>query len=320
MNEARATASLARVAPEAREIAATFPRFVPDPLAPGEFRALVSSLYPEEQVDRTERLVPGPVGAPDVRVLIYRPQGEAGALPAILYMHGGGFVAGRPDMMDGASLRLAQRLGAVVVSVQYRLAPETPFPGPLEDCYAALDWLFSEAEALGVDPARIALYGQSAGGGLAAATALLARDRGQHRLAAQFLLYPMIDPRTGTADAPVDNASTGEFLWTREANRNGWAAMRGTGVIEPARLGHFGPALAGDVAGLPPTFVAVGSLDLLLEENVAYALRLSRAGVPIDLHVHPGGVHGFEAVPGTIADAYWRAFDQAGQRWLGVTP
>ncbi|MCC4605444.1 alpha/beta hydrolase [Xanthomonas campestris pv. badrii] len=310
------TSTLHLVSPEAREIASSFPRFVPDLDAPQAFRDMLASLNPLEAVAHTEHRIPSLTGAPAVRVLMYRPEGVSGPLPALLYIHGGGFVAGSPDMMSGASWRLAQRLGVAVVAVQYRLAPETPFPGPVEDCHAALAWLFNQAEALGVDPRRIAIYGQSAGGGLAAATALLARERGEHALAAQFLLYPMLDPRTGTPDAPVDNASTGQFLWTREANRKGWTAMRGTQPIAPERLGHFGPALADNLAGLPPTFMAVGSVDLFLEEDVAYALRLSRAGVAIDLQVYAGGVHGFEALPGANTEAYWQAFDAAARRWL----
>lgn len=304
------------VSPEAREIAATFPRFVPDLQAPEGFRDMVAALNPVEEVVHTEHVLPGAPGAPDVRVMVYRPAEINGPVPALLYVHGGGFVAGSPDMMNGASWRLSQRLGIVVVAVQYRLAPETPFPGPVEDCYAALDWLFTHADELNVDAHRIAIYGQSAGGGLAAATAILARDHGVHALAAQFLLYPMLDPRTGTSDAPMDNSTTGEFLWTREANSKGWAAMRGETSIAPQRLGHFGAALVDDVAGLPPTFIAVGSLDLFLEEDIAYALRLSRAGIAIDLHVYPGGVHGFEALAGVNTDAYWYAFDSAAKRWL----
>jgi triacylglycerol lipase len=304
------------VAPEARELLAQFPPLVPTAATLAEFRSTVLSLYPSEEVGQEERFVPGFDGAPKVRVLIYRPATRTSPAPAILYIHGGGFVAGRPDMMNGASQKLADTLGAVVIALQYRLPPETPFPGPVEDCYAALDWLFTEAETLGIDPARIALYGQSAGGGLAAATALLARDQGRHRLAAQFLLYPMLDPRTGTPDAPVDNSTTGEFLWTREANRFGWAAMRGTGAVEDARLGHFAPSLAQDLGGLPATFMAVGSIDLFLEENAAFALRLSRAGVPIDLRIYPGGVHGFEVIPGELSDQYWTAFYAAARRWL----
>ena len=304
------------VAPEARDLVTRFaaPILTADTL--DDFRALVLSLYPDEQVGEEERLVPRPDGAPDVRVLIYRPAGMAGPLPAVLYIHGGGFVAGRPDMMNGASRELAERLGTVVFAVQHRLAPETPFPGPVDDCYAALDWLFGEAGGLGIDAGRIAIYGQSAGGGLAAATALVARDRGRHRLAAQFLLYPMLDPRTGTAHAPVDNPATGEFMWTRENTRFGWSAMRGEAEPDPARTSHFAPALATELGCLPPTFMAVGSLDLFLEEAAAYALRLSRAGVPIDFRIYPGAVHGFEIITGELADQYREAFDAAAHRWL----
>lgn len=219
-------------------------------------------------------------------------------------------------MMGAANLQLARDNGVVVVAVQHRLAPETPFPGPVEDCYAALAWLFGEAKALGVDPSRIAVYGQSAGAGLAAATALLARDRGEHRLAAQFLLYPMVDPRTGTADALTDNPTVREFLWTRSVNRFGWDAMRGTGEVRPGRLGYFAPALAEDLANLSPTFAAVGSLDLFLEEDVDYALRLSRAGVLVEAHVYPGGVHGFDAFPGPLTDEYGADLKAAITRFL----
>ncbi len=304
------------VAPEARDLVTQFPAPILNAETLSDFRTLVLSLYPDEQVGQKECLVPGPDGGSDVRVLIYRPAAMAGPLPAVLYIHGGGFVAGRPDMMNGASRKLAEKLGAVVVAVQHRLAPETPFPGPVDDCYAALDWLFREADALGIDARRVAIYGQSAGGGLAAATALMARDRGRHQLAAQFLLYPMLDPRTGTSEAPVDNPTTGEFMWTRENTRFGWSAMRGDVEPDPARMAYFAPALATDLHGLPPTFMAVGSLDLFLEEGIDYSVRLSRAGVPIDFRIYPGAVHGFEIIPGQLADQYWTAFDAAAHRWL----
>ncbi len=308
--------SLHLVDPSARDVAAGFAPFDPARESVEQFRATVAAMYAADPVAREERTIPGPAGNPEVRVLIHRPDGATGALPAILYLHGGGFVAGTPDMMDPASRALAQESGAVVVAVQYRLAPETPFPGPVEDCHAALAWLFGQADALGVDPARIAVFGHSAGAGLAAALALLARDRGELRLRAQFLIYPMLDPRTGTSDAPVDNSTTGEFLWTRAANRFGWDAMRGGQDVAPARLGHFAPALAPDLAGLPATFIAVGALDLFLEEDVAYALRLSRAGVPVEAHVYPGGVHGFEGFPGALSDGFGADLSAAITRFL----
>ncbi|MDR3389638.1 MAG: alpha/beta hydrolase [Rudaea sp.] len=234
--------------------------------------------------------VPGPVGAPDVPVRLFRPD-EAGAnLPAILHIHGGGFIVGMAAMNDADNAARAGRHGAVVVSVDYRLAPETPFPGPIEDCYAALEWLFAEAATLGVDPRRIVVTGESAGGGLAAALALLARDRGLPPLAGQVLTYPMLDP----SSADSSNASTGEFVWTRASNRFGWAAMRGDSDIPLDRLGHFAPARATDLSGLAPACIAVGALDLFLDEDIAYATKLSHAGVPIELRVYPGAFHGFD--------------------------
>ena len=298
------------VDPAAREAVAGPVPFDPARDTVEQFRATVRASYPDGPVPREEGIIPGPPGAPDVRVLIHRPQQARSPCPAILYLHGGGYVAGTPDMMAPLCHKLATENGALVVAVQYRLAPETPFPGSLDDCHAALTWLAAEAEALGIDRDRIAVMGQSAGGGLAAALALLVRDRGGPALKAQLLIYPMLDPRTGAADAPVDDPTTGEFVWTRAANRFGWSTMRGGRDIAPARLGHFAPALADSLAGLPPTFVAVGALDLFLEEDVAYALRLSRAGIPIELHLYPGGVHGLDAFPGVLADRFHAAISR----------
>ena len=292
------------VDPAAREPVAGPVPFDPARDTIEQFRRAVQAGYPDDPVPREERMIPGPPNAPDVRVLLHRPEQARSPSPAILYLHGGGYVAGTPDMMASFCHRLATENGALVVAVQYRLAPETRFPGPLDDCYAALTWLVANADALGVDPARVAVFGQSAGGGLAAALALLARDRGGPNLKAQFLIYPMLDLRTGTPDAPVDNPTTGEFVWTRAANRFGWSAMRGEQDIPAACVGHFAPALADHTAGLPPTFIAVGALDLFLEEDAAYALKLSRAGVPVELHLYPGGVHGFDAFPGALSDGF----------------
>ncbi len=248
-----------------------------------------------------EFIIPGPPGAPGVRVLLYRPPDGTASSPAVLSFHGGGYISGTADMVGASCRALADEHNVLVVNVDYRLAPETPFPGPLEDCYAALDWLHGECDALGVDPSRIIVMGGSAGGGLAAALALLARDRGRLPIRAQVLNYPMLDCRTGTRDAPIDNPVTGEFVWTRETNQQGWRAMRGDILIPPERIGHFAPALAEDLSGLPHTFIAVGALDLLLEEDAAYSLRLARAGVPVELHVYPGAIHGFKAAPGELA-------------------
>ncbi len=311
--------SLPLVDADCRDFAASFPVFDPERVTIAQLRQAVRAALPTDGVRGEERFAPGPQGSPDVRVLLYRPERVKPAAPALLYLHGGGFIAGGPEIADVDNFRLARDAGAVIVAVNYRLAPETPFPGPLEDCYAALQWLFVEAERLGVDPNRIGVMGHSAGGCLAAALALLARDRGAHRLKCQFLIYPALDPRTGTPDAPVDNPTTGEFLWTRSANQFGWAAMSGglsPGELTGESLGHFAPALAEAVAGLPPLFIAVGSLDLFLEEDVAYALRLARAGVPVEAHVYPGGVHRFDEVAGRLADTFNRDLRSALDRLL----
>jgi triacylglycerol lipase len=240
-----------------------------------------------------ERYAPGPTGAPAVRVLIHRPaQAADRLLPAILHLHGGGYIIGAPEMGAIEHQELVNELNCVIVSVDYRLAPETPHPGPIEDCYAALKWLHTEAIALGVDPQRIGVSGESAGGGLAAALALLARDRGEVPLAFQHLIYPMLDDRTCTTTDP--HPHTGHHVWTAESNRLGWTSLLGKAPGGPDTECYVAAARATDLSGLPPTFIAVGALDLFLDEDMDYALRLTRAAVPVELHVYPGAYHGFQ--------------------------
>ncbi len=234
-------------------------------------------------------------GAPDVRILIFDPPGRTGKA-AILHIHGGGMVLGYTAANDLANAALAVALGVMIVSVDYRLAPEAPFPGPQEDCMAALDWIVDNADVRGIDTSRIAVAGESAGGGLAAAVALMARAEGTIRLRAQFLTYPMLDYRTGTEQSP-GLQHTGEFIWTRSHNRFGWDALRGDYACDDVRAGWFSPALATDLSGLPPTFIATGALDLFLEENLEYVRRLAGAGVPVELHVYPGAFHAFNIMP-----------------------
>ncbi|NNL84180.1 MAG: alpha/beta hydrolase [Myxococcales bacterium] len=232
---------------------------------------------------------PGPEGAPEVLVRVYRPAGAEAAAPALFWIHGGGMVLGRVEHDDDLCAARAQRLGAIVASVEYRLAPEHPFPAPVEDCYAGLRWLRRNADALGVDPARIAIGGASAGGGLAAGCALLARDRGEVALCFQFLVYPMLDDRNETQSS---FAITDPRLWSREANQLGWnaylAGRAGSAEVSP----YAAPARAQNLAGLPPAYINVGELDLFLDEDIAYAQALMRAGVPAELHVYPGAFHG----------------------------
>ena len=220
-----------------------------------------------------------------VGVRLYRPADAQGPGPALLWIHGGGYVIGRAAQDDALCRRFARALGATVASVEYRLAPEHPYPTPVEDCYSALTWL---ARLPAVDPKRVAIGGASAGGGLAAALAFVARDRGEVQVAAQLLVYPMLDDRS--ADR-TDLDDSGHRLWTRASNRFGWDAYLGDADRNVAV-----PARREDLRGLPPAWMGVGTLDLFHDEDLAYADRLNAAGVPCDVEVVPGAFHGFDAV------------------------
>lgn len=254
---------------------------------------LVAALPPYDPpvpLDVDELLVPGPEGGPAVRVRRYQPADHDGPLPALVYLHGGGFVVGSLDLYDADCRRIAAEVGAVVFSVDYRLAPEHPFPAGLEDCYAALVWVAENAAELGVDPERIAVGGESAGGGLAAGVALLARDRGGPRLCLQFLGIPEIDDRLDTES--MRNLGEGTPITTRENGEISWdsylgAGVRGTDLVSP----YAAPARATDLAGLPPALVTAYEFDALRDEGIAYAQQLLWFGVPTELHVYPGAFH-----------------------------
>ena len=248
-----------------------------------------------EHVESSEVRIPGPEGAPEIRCLLYRSKAADGLRPAVLHIHGGGYVMGAPEMSAASNLKIAEDFQAVALSVDYRLAPATKAPGAVEDCYAGLRWLFENAERLGVDTGRIGVAGESAGGGLAAALALLARDRGEFPLAFQHLIFPMLDDRT-TVD-PDPSPYVGQFVWTRERNQHGWSALLEQAPGSEGVSPYAAAARAEDVAGLPPTYIATGALDLFVEENLEYARRLIRAGVPTELHVYPGAPHAFQVVP-----------------------
>ena len=286
------------VDPELRPLLDTFPALDFSVANLPAIRAGFATMFaeaPQQPVPQTSvevLTVPGPAGAPAVRVVSYRPAGRPGPLPAILHIHGGGYVIGAPEMMDPANRVLAGELACLIVSVDYRLAPETPHPGPVEDCYAVLQWLAAKAGELGVDASRIGVKGESAGGGLAAALALLARDRGGPKLAFQHLIYPMLDDRTCMAADP--NPFVGEFVWTPAQNLFGWSSLLGTAPGSDGISQYAAAGRAESLSGLPPAFIAVGDLDLFLEEDLDYARRLSRAGVPVELHVYPGAFHGFQ--------------------------
>ena len=237
------------------------------------------------------RQAPGPIDAPGVGLMLYRPNGRADPTGCILHIHGGGFVAGSAAALEPLHRQLAYDLGCAILSVEYRLAPEATYPCAIEDCYAALLWLVGNADAVGVDPTRIGVMGESAGGGLAAALALMARDRGGPRLAFQHLIYPMLDDRTCMAE-PDPHA--GEFIWTAASNAFGWRSLLGTEPGGPDVSPYASPARAANLAALPPTYIATCALDLFVDENIDYARRLGRSGVPIEFHIYPGAFHGFD--------------------------
>ena len=238
-----------------------------------------------------DRTVPGPENSPDVAVRVYRPEKQAGPLPALLWIHGGGYMLGEIDQEDFTAKQFTLAGECVVVSVEYRLAPENPYPAPLEDCYAALKWLSAYAGEVGVDRSRIAIGGASAGGGLAAGLALLARDRAEVDVSFQILVYPMINDRN---IAPASDVLPDTLFWTRENNLIGWRSYLGCESGGEGISCYAAAYRADNLEGLPPAYVAVGDLDLFALEDIEYSRRLIEAGVPTELHVYPGGCHAFD--------------------------
>ncbi|MFI5683408.1 alpha/beta hydrolase [Streptomyces sp. NPDC051636] len=240
-----------------------------------------------------DRAVPGPEGAPDVSLLICRPTAPAtaGPLPVIYHVHGGGMVLGNNRAGVEGPLAWARELDAVVVSVEYRLAPEHPHPAPIDDVHAGLLWTAEHAKEIGGDPERIVLAGASAGGGLTAALALLLRDRRGPRPRGQMLLCPMLDDRNDTFSS---HQMAGLGTWDRTANETGWGALLGDRRGGPEVSPYAAPARATDLSGLPPAFLDVGSAETFRDEVVDYASRIWQCGGIAELHVWPGGFHGFD--------------------------
>lgn len=265
-----------------------------------ESRALMASWRPSVEsltrggaVHVDERKVPGPQGSPDITLLIMSPTQGDGPWPVIYHIHGGAMVAG--DHYYGAQsfADLVGELKVVVVSVEYRLAPENPHPAPVEDCYAGLEWVARNTEALKIDPRRIVIMGGSAGSALAASTALLSRDRNGPSVSHQILGCPMLDDRmTGPSTYATDLHSRN----MRKTLQDGWAALLGDAAAGPDVSPYASPARAEDLSGLPPTYIDIGSSEVLLSEAVDYATRLSYAGVQVELHVWPGAFHGFNSL------------------------
>ncbi|MGE0215115.1 MAG: alpha/beta hydrolase [Mycolicibacterium sp.] len=265
--------------PELRRVAKRLPKHMINPVTLPFMRAASRLMWRRRPKGVEVLTLSSGVG-----VRLYRPA-TPGPGPALLWIHGGGYVLGDAAQDDVLCRRFADELGATVASVDYRLAPEHPYPTPVEDCYSALTWL---SGLPAVDPARVAIGGASAGGGLAAALALLARDRGQIPVAAQLLVYPMIDDRTVLR---TDADHPGHRLWNQASNRFGWRAYLGDADPEVAV-----PARRAALAGLPPAWIGVGTFDLFHDEDLAYAERLRAAGVPCEVMVVEGAFHGFDGI------------------------
>ena len=254
------------------------------------------SMSKAPELQPRQATVPGPggAGASEVPVLIFDPKPGAQNRPATVYIHGGGYVVGRADTNLQLAQDIAQATQSMVVSVDYTLAPEAHFPKSLEQNYAALAWLHQNAGQFGVDPARIAICGDSAGGGHAAMLAIAARDRGEFEIAFQCLIYPMLDDRTGSTRRMPP--TIGQFIWTEAENRFGWSSLLGMPAGSPTVPPGSVPARVENLSLLPPTFIGVGSIDLFCAEDIDYARRLILSGVQTEMFVVPGAYHGFDVV------------------------
>jgi acetyl esterase/lipase len=261
-----------------------------------------------DDVERTDHVVSDD---PHVVLRVHRPKGVSGPFPCVYSIHGGGYVLGSYAMDDARFDRYCVSFPCVGVSVEYRLSPETTYPGPLEDCHAGLRWTADHADELGIDATRIGIAGISAGGGLAAALALLARDRGEVPVAFQLLECPMIDDRQTTSSSRLD----GLPIWSRESNEFGWRSYLGDLYGSDDLPPYAAAARATDLVGLPPALVIVGGADGFRDEDIEYALRLNQSGVPTELHVLPGAPHGVQMFADSVVARRW---NQIVTEWLGL--
>jgi len=286
----------------------------PDEIGPLRRRAVPPderAVTRDGEFARSVHRAAGPPGAPAVPLVLLRPTGIPGPWPLLFHLHGGGLVTGTAHDDVPPVVELAAHTGCAVASVEYRLAPEAPYPAAVEDSYAGLVWLVDNAEALGLDADRVVVEGVSAGGGLAAATALLARERGGPRLAGQMLICPMLDDRNDSASA---RQMAGVGSWDRSANATGWRAYLAERAGGPDVPADAAPARASNLSGLPATFIDVGSAETFRDEAVAYASRIWLSGGRAELHVWPGGAHAFDyLVPEAVMSRDVRA---ARLRWL----
>lgn len=253
----------------------------------GMAEAMFAEIPDNPNVTKEDRVIPGPEGAPDVTIRIYRHKDAGDNPPGIYYIHGGGLIFGNIALEDPNAVLVCDQTKAVVISVDYRLAPENPYPAGLEDCYAGLLWMASHAQDLGFDPDRLAVYGGSAGGNLTIATCLLARDRKGPPICFMLPFYPMIDDRNET---PSSQECTNIGVWDRAHNIEAWGWYLGGQEAD----GYAAPSRMEDLSGLPPCFIDVGELDVFRDESYDFAMRLSQAGVSSEFHVIPGAFHAME--------------------------
>lgn len=285
-----------------------------------ERRAVVAGLLAAQMADvpandrvvTEDRMIPGLDGAPDIPVRIYTPADATGVLlPGILYIHGGGMILGDIAANELTAAMMCERINAVIVSTGYRKAPEDPHPAQVNDCYAALTWMAAHAAELEYDPRRLAIYGGSAGGNLAIATALMSRDRGGPGIAFVCAPYPMLDDRN---ELPSTHEVTEVGIWDRAGNIQAWEWFLGG---KPADA-YAAPARAEDLTGLPPMFIDVGEMDLFRDEDIVFVARLLQAGVPTEFHVYPGAYHASEvfAPQAELSQRIWAARIAAFRRAL----
>lgn len=282
-----------RVLPELRQAYSQFPGFrLQEDLAWSRSLLVQPPLEKSKLVHTTNCMIPRGDGG-EMLVKIYEPiERNRDKLPAMLWIHGGGFVMGHPDMDDLLCERFVQTANCVVVSVDYRLAPEHPYPAAIEDCYAGLVWMTAEAPSLGIDVKRVAIAGASGGGGLTAALALMARDKGGPSIIFQMPLYPMLDNRNETPSSY--EITDAHATWSRSNNLTAWRMYLGeekdTNELSPYAV----PSRADNLAGLPPTYTCIGQLDLFRDETFDYVTRLAQAGVDVEINLYPGSFHCFE--------------------------
>jgi acetyl esterase/lipase len=283
-----------KVHPELRQVAGKSPSLSFSKINIWFFRMVMSLMPPPKTLEDilVENIrITGQEDRNKIRLRIYKPKSSSAPAPVLLWFHGGGYVMGQPEMDDPACVQYVRASGLSIVSVDYRYAPKHPFPAGLEDGYTALKWVGSHSQQLGIDANRIAIGGESAGGGLAAALVQLACDRQEIKPVFQLLVYPMLDDRT-VLRADIDDSNSP--AWNQKSNRFGWESYLGTKCGAEDVPAYSVPARRADLSGLPPAWIGVGTLDVFHDEDVAYAQRLKEGGIECELYIVPGAFHGFD--------------------------